>query len=81
MKYTNLRSKTVFDFCKDTAVLKEITECSGKAEYLEKVKDNPVERARSYMDLAERTKDKSLEKAVAHEFKKELQTYDATFNE
>ncbi len=81
MKYTNLRTKTVFDFCKDASLLQEITECSGKAEYLEMVKDNPVERARSFMDLAERTKDKELEKAVSREFKKELQTYGAQFNE
>lgn len=80
MKYTNLRSKTVFDFCNDTAVLKEITEFS-KAEYLEIVHENPVERARSFMDLAERTKDKELEKSVRREFKKELQAYDAMFNE
>jgi hypothetical protein len=33
------------------------------------------------MDLAERTKDKELEAAVRREFKKELQAYDASFNE
>ena len=80
MKYKNLRSKTVFDICNDAAVLKEITEFP-KAEYLELVKENPLERARSFMDLAERTKDKELEKAVGREFKKELQTYGAQFNE
>lgn len=80
MKYKDLSKKTVFDICKDAAVLKEITECS-KAEYLEIVQKNPVERARSFMDLAERTNDKELEKAVRREFKKELQAYDATFNE
>lgn len=80
MKYKNLRSKTVFDICNDAAVLKEITEFP-KAEYLELVKENPLERARSFMDLAERTKDKELEAAVRREFKKELQAYDALFNE
>lgn len=45
MKYKNLRSKTVFDICNDAAVLKEITEFP-KAEYLELVKENPLERAR-----------------------------------
>lgn len=80
MKYKNLRSKTVFDICNDAAVLKEITEFP-KAEYLELVKETPLERARSFMDLAERTKDKELEAAVSSEFKKELQAYDASFNE
>lgn len=81
MKYNNLRTKTVYDFCKDAAVLEAVTGCSGKAEHLEAVKDNPVERARAFMDLAERTNDKALEKAVGREFKKELQTYAASFNE
>lgn len=81
MKYNNLRTKTVFDFCKDAAVLEQVTGCSGKAEHLEAVKNNPVERARAFMDLAERTKNKALEAVVGREFKKELQVYAASFNE
>lgn len=81
MNYNNLRTKTVFDFCKDAAVLKEVTGCSGKPEHLAAVKDNPVERARSLMDLAERTQNKDLEAAVGRTFKKELQAYAASFNE
>lgn len=79
MKYKNLRSKTVFDFSNDAAMLEDITGCSTKEEF---AKDLPVtERARSFLDLAERTKDKELEAAVMREFKKELKAYLASFNE
>ena len=80
MEYKNLRKKTVFDFCKDAAVLKEVTGLS-REEYEELFKDNPVERARGLMDFAERTKNKALEDAVRRDFKKELQEYDTLFNE
>lgn len=79
MKYKNLRSKTVFDLCKDAALLEDVTGCTSKEDF---IKDLPVaERARSFLDLAERTKDKELEAAVRREFKKELNEYLASFNE
>lgn len=79
MNYNNLRTKTVFDFCKDAALLEDVTGCTSKEDF---IKDLPVvERARSFLDLAERTKDKALEAAVKREFKKELNEYLASFNE
>lgn len=79
MKYQNLKRKTVFDFCKDARLLEEVTGCTSREEF---VKDLPgTERARSFLDLAERTKNKELEAAVRRVFKEELNEYLDSFNE
>lgn len=81
-KYQNLRNKTVFDFCDDKALLEEITECTTVEEHLEMISIAIYdERARAFAELARITKNKSLESAVNLEFAKELESYDAFFNE
>lgn len=81
--YENLKNKTVFDFCKDVALLETITECFDKEEYLERIKSASAynERARAFADLAERTNNKALLIAVQREFAEELKEYQAMCNE
>ena len=81
-KYKNLRSKTLFDFCNDAALLEEITECSSVEEHLEQISIATYdERARALFELARITKNKALEAAVRREFAKELKAYEDSFNE
>ena len=81
-KYKNLRSKTVFDFCNDAALLEEITECSSVEEHLEQISISAYdERAIAFLELATTTKNKALEAAVRREFAKELKSYEDSFNE
>jgi hypothetical protein len=81
-KYQNLRNKTVFDFCDDKVLLEEITECTTVEEHLEMIRIATYdERARAFSELARITKNKSLESAVNIEFAKELESYDAFFDE
>lgn len=80
--YKDLRNKTVFDFCNDAALLEEITECSSVEEHLEQISIATYdERARALFELARITKNKALETAVNREFAKELEAYDAFFDE
>lgn len=80
-----LRSKTVFDFCKDARLLEEIIYGSfegitpSKDVYLETLND--TERAANLLTLAEMTNNKELEAAVWLEFRKELNEDLASFNE
>lgn len=81
-KYQNLRNKTVFDFCDDKVLLEEITECTTVEEHLGMISIATYdERARAFAELARITKNKSFESAVNLEFAKELEAYDAFFNE
>lgn len=81
-KYQNLRNKTVFDFCDGRVLLEEITECTTVEEHLEMISIATYdERARAFFELARITENKSLESAVNIEFAKELESYDAFFNE
>jgi len=78
-KYCNIRNKTAFDFCNDAGLLLVVTECTSKEEF---TKDLPIiERARAFMDLAERTNDRALMAAVSLFFADEIAAYLASFNE
>lgn len=68
MKYDNLKSKTIFDFTTDTEIIEEITLMS-KAEYIEEVKKFPQNNCLDLLELAERTDNKELEKAVKEQYK------------
>lgn len=81
--YTNLKNKTVFDFCTDEAVLEVVLPFipSGidRDKYLNDYwVDNPAQHAFSFIDLAEEIKDKELAEQAERQFAKELSAY---FNE
>lgn len=81
--YTNLKNKTVFDFCTDEAVLEVVLPFipSGidRDKYLNDYwVDNPAQHAFSFIDLAEEIKDKELAEQAERQFAKALSAY---FNE
>lgn len=76
--YSNLRSKTVFDFTNDVSVLESIDIYFDKAEYIKLFKGEAVSKALHLLQLADATNNKALRSAVEAEFSKELEAY---FNE
>ena len=81
--YTNLKGKTVFDFCTDEAVLEEVLPFipSGvdRDQYLKDYwAENPAQHAFSFIDLAEEIKDEELARQAERQFAKDLSEY---FNE
>ncbi len=77
--YSDLKNKTVFDFCEDESILKEITGFSSKKEYFKLVKNMSVEiNAIHLSSLADITGDSLLKGHVDKQFKKVL---DLFFNE
>lgn len=74
--YTELHSKTIFDFC-DDALLDEIV-LTDKETYFAELKENPIMNALDLIRLAEITKNGQLETAIYSQYKNELEQY---FNE
>ena len=72
MDYTNLKEKTIFDFCTDEQMLKDLTVIS-KESYLEEVKINPLYDAYTLIDFAEITNNKELLDAVHEQYKSEFE--------
>ena len=70
--YSNLKEKTIFDFCKDEKMLKDLIIIS-KEEYLEQVKEYPLYDAHTLIEYAEITKNKKLLQAVLKQYKQELE--------
>ena len=70
--YSNLKEKTIFDFCKDEKMLKDLIIIS-KEEYLEQVKEYPLYDAHTLIEYAEITKNKKLLRAVLTQYKQELE--------
>lgn len=81
--YTNLKNKSVFDFCTDEVVLEVVLPFipSGvdRAQYLHDYwVQNPAQHAFSFIDLAEEIKDKELAEQAERQFAEVLSAY---FNE
>ena len=81
--YTNLKNKSVFDFCTDEVVLEVVlpfipsgVDCD---QYLHDYwAQNPAQHAFSFIDLAEEIKDKELAEQAERQFAEVLSAY---FNE
>ena len=69
--YSNLKEKTIFDFCKDEKMIKDLIIIS-KEEYLEQVQEYPLYDAHTLIEYAEITNNKKLLRAVLKQYKKEL---------
>lgn len=81
--YSNLKNKTVFDFCNDETLLEEvlppIPDGYDRDRYLKDYWDtNPHQLALAFVDLAELMGDKKLLQEAEKQFSKELNEY---FNE
>lgn len=76
--YTDLRNKTIFDFCTDKKVLEDIAIFTDKDMYLELSSSCKNVRWKHILVFAEYSGNKELEDAVKHEFAEEIR---ALFNE
>lgn len=72
MDYTNLKEKTIFDFCNDEKMLEEIV-LVEKGRYFECIKEYPLLNAYDLIEYAELTDNKELLEAVKEQYKKELE--------
>lgn len=69
--YSDLKNKTIFDFCDNQEIIDEIV-VIGKDAYLAYVKLDPSLNALHLMEYAQRINDRALEIQVKTQFKKEL---------
>ena len=72
MDYTNIKSKTIFDFCNDEQTIKDIIIVPTEL-YLSEIKKNPLVNAHVLIEYAERVGNKHLLEAVLDAFKTELE--------
>lgn len=72
MEYSNLKEKTIFDFCKDENVINDII-IVPKDDYLKELKSYPLLNAHTLIEYAEKTNNKDLLNAVTQQYKKELE--------
>ncbi len=70
--YTELRNKTIFDFCTDKKVLEDIAIFADKDTYLKLSSSCENVRWKHVLVFAEYSGNKELEKAVREEFKEEI---------
>lgn len=69
--YSDLKNKTIFDFCDNQEIIDEIV-VIDKGAYLANVKLDPSLNALHLMEYAQRINDRALEIQVKTQFKKEL---------
>lgn len=70
-RYSDLRHKTIFDFCKDENVINDII-IVPKDDYLKELKSYSLLNAHTLIEYAEKTNNKDLLDAVTQQYKKEL---------
>lgn len=71
MDYSNLKSKTIFDFCKDKKLISDII-IIPKEAYLRELESYPLQNAHTLIEYAEIINDKALLNAVRQQYKREL---------
>ncbi|MBE6341818.1 MAG: hypothetical protein E7065_00290 [Lentimicrobiaceae bacterium] len=72
MDYTNLKSKTIYDFCNDEQMINKLVIMS-KEDLFRELNANPVLNALILSEFAEMTDNKELMQAVNEQYKVELQ--------
>ena len=72
MNYSNLKSKTIFDFCDDEEMLADLIIIS-KEEYLKQIKVYPLYDAHTLIEFAELTNNNKLLQAVKSQYKEEFE--------
>lgn len=76
MDYSDLRNKTIFDFCKDKEMLIDLT--ISKDGFLKDIKRDPLINAFVLLEYAEKTNNKELYQAVEKEYEDDFKMF---FNE
>ena len=70
-KYSDIRSKTIFDFCNDEQMIADLV--VSKEDFLRDVKDYPLLNAHVLIEYAEMTNDDALLREVLWQYKAELE--------
>lgn len=68
--YSNLKNKTIFDFCKDEKLIFEITKLQ-KGQFLSQVQKYPLLNVHTLIMFAEQTNNNELIEAIKNQFPKE----------
>lgn len=71
MNYSNLKNKTIFDFCNDEQMITDLV--VSKEDFLRDVKEYPLLNAHVLIEYAELTNNKDLLQAVKNQYKNELE--------
>lgn len=71
MDYTNLKEKTIFDFCNDEQMIADLV--VSKEDYFRDVETYPLLNAHVLIEYAELTNNKDLLQAVKSQYKMELE--------
>lgn len=69
--YSNLKEKTIFDFCKDEKMIKDLV--VSREDFFRDLKEYPLYNAHVLIEYAEITKNKKLLRAVLKQYKQELE--------
>ena len=77
MDYSNLRSKTIFDFTSDDSILEQVdpiltSRIFDMDEYVKECKSNPMTNAHDLLFAAEALNDPELKSAVESQFADEI---------
>lgn len=78
MDYSDLRNKTIFDFCDDADVVKKITYTTDKEKHKKECETSPELRWMTLLEYAEDYSDQTLKEHVMIEFSEDI---DAFYNE
>lgn len=70
-KYSDIRSKTIFDFCNDEQMIADLV--VSKEDFLRDVKDYPLLNAHVLIEFAEMTNDDALLREVLLQYEAELE--------
>ena len=71
MDYSNLKNKTIFDFCKDEQMIADLV--VSKEDFFRDLKEYPLLNAHVLIEYAELTNNKSLLQEVEKQYQKELE--------
>ena len=71
MDYSNLKEKTIFDFCKDEKMIKDLV--VSREDFFRNLKNYPLYNAHILIEYAEITNNKKLLQAVLKQYKQELE--------
>ena len=69
--YSNLKEKTILDFCKDEKMIKDLV--VSREDFFRDLKEYPLYNAHVLIEYAEITENKKLLRAVLKQYKQELE--------
>ena len=75
MDYSNLKSKTIYDFCDDSVILDELVVFSKKEDFFAAIEKKPIINAFILSEYAELTGNETLLKEVNKQYKEEFDSF------